>query len=70
MNSQMEVKGNIPVRWKSLESTMFRKSPQYQEWKKLLHDFMTHSQRLNILNRSNSIFDIRLRYFYSHNGLL
>jgi len=39
----IEVKVNILVRWKSLEAHTigFRKSPQYQEWKKLLHDFMT-----------------------------
>lgn len=39
----IEVKGKyvLLVRWKSLEAHTigFRKSPQYQEWKKLLHDF-------------------------------
>lgn len=39
----IEVKGKylLLVRWKSLEDHTigFRKSPQYQEWKKLLHHF-------------------------------
>lgn len=39
----IEVKGKyvLLVRWKSLEAHTigFRKSPQYQEWKKLLHHF-------------------------------
>ncbi len=39
----IEVKGKyiLLVRWKSLEhhTIGFRKSPQYQEWKKLLHHF-------------------------------
>ena len=28
----------------------FRQSTQYLEWKKNLHNYMTHSQRLNTMN--------------------
>jgi len=43
LHKGIEVKGKyiLLVRWKSLEdhTISFRKSPQYQQWRKLLHHF-------------------------------
>jgi heme-degrading monooxygenase HmoA len=55
LHTCVEARGKylLLVRWERLEdhTVGFRSSPEYQEWKKLLHHFMIHSPLSSILSK-------------------